>query len=187
MKSFLLLLFFFGACCFISTDLPPTKGTYNQCEQDTTIHNLAIQIHMKYDSTLEVSHKEKILVGIKTQEAKEYTYYKLDFYDHLNADIIVCREMDCQLIFANKGFVTKRINILGSSVPDNMWEGGFIFDLDVQMVPKPEAFNDSLTLVPLGIAAWNDSLQSLLFDSEYVRSRNEALMAELERAKAIKN
>lgn len=186
MKPFLSLILLPITLALVSTDLPSTKGTYSQCEQDTTVNNLAIQVHLKYDSLLEVSHKEKILVGIKDNGAKDYVYYKLDFYDYTSADIIICRETDCQLIFANKGFITKRININGTSVPDSLWEGGFIFDMDVKMVQKPENFNDSLTLIPLGIASWNETEQSLSFDSTYTRIRNEALVLELERASAFK-
>lgn len=186
MKPFLSLLLILIALVMVSTDLPPTKGTYSQCEQDTTVNNLAIQVHLKYDSLLEVSHKEKILVGVKNNGEKDYTYYKLDFYDYTSADIIICRETDCQLIFANKGFITKRININGTSVPDNLWEGGFIFDMDVNMVQKPENFNDSLTLIPLGIASWNETEKSLSFDSTYTRLRNEALVLEIERATSLK-
>lgn len=165
----------------LSTDLPKTNGEYDQCIQDTTENNLAINVRFKYDSLLKVSHKEKVIIGIKNQNT--YNYYKLSFDDYSNVFAIVCAGKDIQLIFANKGFVTKRININTSSAPASFWKGGFYMEMDIAMVEQPENFDDSITEIPLGIANYDPENQTLAFDAAYSIERKAALDDALVRAK----
>lgn len=181
MKQFTILLLTILAAICLSTDLPKTNGEYDQCVQDTTENNLAINVSLKYDSLLKVSHKEKVIVGIKNQD--RYDYYKLSFDDYSSIFAIVCAGKDVQLIFANKGFVTKRININTSDAPASFWKGGFYMEMDIAMVEQPENFDDSITEIPLGIANYNAEKNTLSFDAVYSVERKAALDDAIARAK----
>jgi hypothetical protein len=183
MRPFLLLLLVPFACATISIDLPKTKGTYDQCAQDTTVNNLAITVAMKYDSLdTEISHNEKVLVGIKNKAG--YDYYKLKFYDYSDVPIIICAGYDTQLIFANKGYITKRIEITTSNIPAEMWAGGFLLDMTASMVKQPENFDESITEIPVARLYYDSTEQAMAFDIEYANERKQALDAAIEAAKA---
>lgn len=183
MKRFVLFLLVIGAAVCVATDVPKTIGTYDQCAQDTTINNLVVGIKMSYDSLAKVSHKEKIIVGIKNGE--DYKYYKLDFDDYRNAEMVVCAGYDCQLIFANKGFITKRININTSGAPASFWNGGFYMEMDIAMIERPENFDDTITEIPLGIAHYNAQQESFVFDETYTAERKMALDEAVAKARTV--
>ncbi len=183
MRPFLLLIMLLAACANLSIDLPKTKGTYDQCAQDTTVNNLAISIVMKYDSLdKEVSHNEKVLIGIKNKGV--YDYYKLKFYDFRDIPVIACAGYDIQLIFANKGFITKRIEITTSDIPTDLWEGGFIIEMTALMERQPENFDDAITEIPVAKLHFDSTEQAMVFDQEYALERRKALDEAIAAAKA---
>ncbi len=183
MRPYLLLLLALAACATVSIDLPKTKGNYDQCAQDTTVNNLAITVAMKYDSLdKEVSHNEKVLVGIKNKSG--YDYYKLKFYDYRDIPIIICAGYDTQLIFANKGFITKRIEITTSDIPAEMWDGGFLLDMTAAMVKQPENFDESITEIPVARLYYDSTAQAMAFDIDYANERKQALDAAIAVARA---
>jgi hypothetical protein len=89
-------------------------------------------------------------------------------------------------IFEAKGYVQKIILVDMRNIPVEDTTGGFQLNMDINLISFVKGYNKKLNKLPIGKAAYDRTLNDIVFDIPYTKARNALIEVEIQRLRLKK-